>query len=151
MYWSTIRMIGSLVFSAARMSSRTLPSVVSVPARLTFTSRTPVRLVVPAKTSSPVFLSTGSDSPVMFAWLMEPWPVRMRPSAATLSPGRMRMTSPIFSSRAGTSSSPVAVMRRALVGVSLMSDSIELRAPSAVRVSMISPRSMKNATRPASR
>ncbi len=30
-------------------------------------------------------------------------------------------------------------MRRALVGVSLMSDSMEARAPSAVRVSMISP------------
>ena len=31
MYWSTIFMIGSLVFSAARISSRTRPSVVSVP------------------------------------------------------------------------------------------------------------------------
>ncbi len=40
-------------------------------------------------------------------------------------------------------------MRRALVGVSLMSDSMEARAPSAVRVSMISPMSMKNATTPA--
>ena len=41
------------------------------------------------------------------------------------------------------------VMRRALVGVSLISDSIEARAPSAVRVSMISPINMKNATTPA--
>ena len=31
MYWSTIRMIGSFVFSAARISSRTRPSVVSCP------------------------------------------------------------------------------------------------------------------------
>ena len=116
MYWSMIRMMGSLVFSAARISSRTLPSVVSCPARLTRISKTPVKFCVPAKTSSPGFLSTGSDSPVMVAWLNEPWPVTITPSAATLSPGRMRMMSPTASSLAATSSSPLAVMRRALVG-----------------------------------
>ena len=142
-------MIGSLVFSAARISSRTRPSVVSVPARLTLISSTPVRFCVPAKTSSPGFLSAGSDSPVIVAWLNEPWPLRMTPSAATLSPGRMRITSPIARSLAATSSSPCGVMRRALVGVSLMRCSIEARAPSAVRVSMISPISMKKATTPA--
>ena len=46
-----------------------------LPARLTLISRTPVRFCVPAKTSSPGFLSTGNDSPVMVAWLNEPWPV----------------------------------------------------------------------------
>ena len=40
-------------------------------------------------------------------------------------------------------------MRRAFVGVSLMSDSMDWRAPSAVRLSMISPVSMKKATTPA--
>ena len=40
-------------------------------------------------------------------------------------------------------------VRRAFVGVSLIKDSIEARAPSAVRVSMISPKSIKNATTPA--
>jgi len=51
---------------------------------------------------------------------------------------------------AGTSSSDLsALIRRAFVGVSLMSDSIELRAPSAVCVSMSSPSNMKKATTPA--
>ena len=69
-------------------------------------------------------------------------------SKASMGP---RMTSPMASWLAGTSSSDLsALMRRALVGVSLMSDSMEARAPSAVRVSMISPMSMKNATTPAS-
>jgi hypothetical protein len=40
-------------------------------------------------------------------------------------------------------------MRRALGGVNLMSDSMEARAPSAVRVSMICPISMKKAMMPA--
>jgi len=39
MYWSTIFWIGSLVFSAAMISSRTRPSVVSSPARLTLISK----------------------------------------------------------------------------------------------------------------
>src|ERR1043166_9415462 len=46
MYWSTIFMMGSFVFSAARISSRTRPSVVSWPARVTLISRTPVRFCV---------------------------------------------------------------------------------------------------------
>ena len=37
----------------------------------------------------------------MVAWLNEPWPVTITPSAATLSPGRMRMTSPTASSLRG--------------------------------------------------
>ena len=86
----------------------------------------------------------------MVASLNEPWPLTMTPSAATLSPGRMRMTSPTASSLAATSSSPPSFsMRRAFVGVSLMSDSMDWRAPSAVRLSMISPVSMKKATTPA--
>ena len=149
MYWSMIRMMGSLVCSAARIRSRTRPKVVSSPARVTSTSSTPVRLVVPANTSSPVALSTGSDSPVMLAWLMEPWPLRILPSAATLSPGRIRITSPTFRSDAVTSSSPSPTIRRALVGVILTSDAMEARAPAAVRVSISSPSNMKNATMPA--
>src|ERR1041384_1989230 len=62
MYWSTMRMMGRRVFSAAMMSSRTRPSVVSVPARLTLISRTPVRFWVPAKNSSPAFLSAGNGA-----------------------------------------------------------------------------------------
>jgi hypothetical protein len=60
------------------------------------------------------------------------------------------MTSPMAKSLVSTSSSPVAVTRRALGGVSLMSDSMEARAPSAVRVSMICPINMKKAMTPAS-
>jgi hypothetical protein len=59
------------------------------------------------------------------------------------------MTSPTAKSLAATSSSPLGVIRRALVGVSLISDSIESRARVAVCVSIISPVSMKNATNPA--
>src|SRR5213080_2930127 len=50
----------------------------------------------------------------MLAWLNEPCPLTIRPSAATLSPGRMRMMSPTASSFAETSSScPPARRRRA--------------------------------------
>src|SRR5437016_5669578 len=127
MYWSTIFMIGSFVFSAARINSRTRPRVVSWPARGTLISSTPVRFCVPANTSSPGFLSTGSDSPVILAWLNEPCPLMMTPSAATLSPGRMRITSPTANSFAATSSSsPRAVVRRALVGGGLVAADLRL-------------------------
>ena len=59
------------------------------------------------------------------------------------------MTSPIFNSDAGTSSSSLPMIRRALLGVSLTRDAIDARAPAAVRVSINSPSNMKNATIPA--
>ena len=46
-YLSISRMIGALVCSACRINFCTRPSVVSRPARVTRTSSTPVRLVVP--------------------------------------------------------------------------------------------------------
>ena len=44
-------------------------SVVSRRSRVTRTSSAPRPLIVPANTSSPGALSTGSDSPVTGAWL----------------------------------------------------------------------------------
>ena len=75
MYRSMIRMMGIFVCSAWMIRDWTLPSVVSLPALVTRMSRTPVRLLVPAKTCMPGTLSTGSDSPVIVASFTE-----LRPS-----------------------------------------------------------------------
>ncbi len=150
MYRSIIRIIGIFVCSASIISSCTLPSVVSLPAFVTVISSAPVRLFVPAKTCIPGTLSTGSDSPVIVASFTELKPFRTSPSAGILSPGRTRTQLP--GARALTSISrsvPSGATRLALVGVNFISDSIEALAPSAVRVSMSSLRSIKKATMPA--
>ncbi len=139
------------VRSASRIMSFTRPSVVSSPALVTSMSIEPVRLIVPPNASSPTPLSTGSDSPVMFAWLMVELPVTMRPSAGMLSPGRTRTMSPGRSSLASTSTSPSSVTFCGGVGVMRMSASIEAFAPRAVRSSMSIEMSMMKAIAPDSK
>ena len=62
-------------------------SVVSSPIAVTRTSRAPVPLTVPAKTRSPAARGTGSDSPVIGAWLTSLAPATTSPSSAMRSPG----------------------------------------------------------------
>jgi len=132
--------------SAWRMSCLTRPSVVSSPARVTSTSTEPVRLCVPAKTSSPGILSAGMDSPVMVASLMVVCPLIMRPSAGTRSPGLRRTRWPGRSSETSTTS---PLTSSALFGWNCMSLSTDSLAPTAVCSSMRLASNMKNATIPA--
>ena len=69
-------------------------SVVSRRSRVTRTSSAPRPLMVPANTSSPGALSTGSDSPVTGAWLTALAPATTSPSSGTFSPGLTTMTAP---------------------------------------------------------
>jgi len=142
--------MGSFDISACRIILRTRPSVVSRPARVTSISSVPDSFSVPAKTWSPLVFSTGSDSPVMVAWFTTASPLRTVPSAAILSPGRTRMRSPgerLCASR--SSSVPSGKITCARVGVRRTSDSTARSAPRAVRRSISSAASIRNASRPA--
>ena len=150
MYWSTIFMIGSLVFSAARISSRTRPSVVSVPGAADFDFQNAGQILRAGKNFvAGLFVRrqrfAGDGGLVERALAAHDDAVRRHVVAGAdaddVADGEFVGGDFLFRL--------VGVIRRALVGVSLMSDSMEARAPSAVRVSMISPMSMKNATTPA--
>ncbi len=69
-------------------------SVVSRRNCVTRTSRAPRPLMLPANTSSPGPLSTGSDSPVTGAWLTALTPSMTTPSSGSFSPGFTMMTEP---------------------------------------------------------
>ena len=62
-------------------------SVESARRRVTATVSAPWPLMVPANTSSPSVFSTGSDSPVIGAWLTSERPFLTMPSSAIFSPG----------------------------------------------------------------
>jgi len=76
--------------------------VLSAARRVTRTSSAPAPLIVPAKTSSPAALSTGTLSPVTGAWLTAELPPRMTPSIGMRSPGAIRIVSPTARSPTGT-------------------------------------------------
>ena len=48
----------------------------------------PYKFIVPLNTSSPVLLSTGRDSPVKAAWLIDELPSMIIPSQGIISPGK---------------------------------------------------------------
>lgn len=90
---------------------------VSAAGRVTRTPRLPVPFTVPANTSSPGFLSTGRDSPVMVAWSTSLAPWTTTPSPPMRSPGRTTSTSPTSSTAVATdSSAPWSVIRVAVSG-----------------------------------
>ena len=122
-----------------------------MPALVTSMSNMPVMLFVPPNTSSPTDLSTGSDSPVIFAWLMADSPEMILPSAGMLSPGRTRTRSPGCNVLAATSTSPLSVILCAFSGVKCINEAIAARAPRALRDSINSTMIMKKAINPASR
>ena len=60
--------VGAFCSCASATNRMIRASVVSPVALVTSISSEPSPLIVPAKTSSPGFLSTGTDSPVIGAW-----------------------------------------------------------------------------------
>ena len=114
-------------------------------------SKAPNWFTVPLETSSPGPLSTGRDSPVITAWLMEVWPLVMIPSTGTVSPGRTWSRSPTWTSSAGTTFSPAGESTRAVRGVRWTSFSIPARALATVRSSSRPPSCMMKATSPAAK
>ena len=114
-------------------------------------SKAPNWLTVPLDTSSPTVLSTGRDSPVMTAWLMEVCPDRMTPSTGTPSPGSTRMTSPTCTCSAGMTRSAPSFSTRAVWGVRWTSFSMPARALATVSSSSSAPSCMMKATSPAAK
>ena len=113
--------------------------------------KAPNWLTVPLATSSPTPLSTGRDSPVITAWLMEVWPLVMTPSTGMVSPGSTRSCWPTRTSSAGTISSPLSPTTRAVRGVRWTSRSMPARALATVRSSNKAPSCMIKATSPAAK
>ena len=85
-------------------------SVVSSRRRVTATTRAPCPLMVPANTSSPGAFSTGTDSPVIGAWLTSDRPSRTVPSSAKRSPGRTCIIWPGSTRSSGTQPFDAAVL-----------------------------------------
>lgn len=77
----------------------------SADGRCTWASSAPAPLTVPAYTSSPGCLATGSGSPVMLAWSTSLAPSTTTASAPIRSPGRTRITCPTTRSAAAMVSS----------------------------------------------
>ncbi|KKL46109.1 hypothetical protein LCGC14_2348830, partial [marine sediment metagenome] len=93
------------------------------------TSSAPSPLIVPAKTSSPGALNTGTLSPVIGAWFISLSPVTTRPSSGILSPERTMICAPTGTSPAGTSrSEPSSSLMRAVGGASSMRAATARRA-----------------------
>ena len=86
--------MGARFDSASSTRAAMRPSVVSSPTLAVRISRTPSSFIVPAKTSLPLSLGTGIDSPVIGAWLTEAWPVTTSPSTGMASPERTSTRSP---------------------------------------------------------
>ncbi|GAA1550157.1 hypothetical protein GCM10009678_36360 [Actinomadura kijaniata] len=109
--------VGALVSDASATMATIRAMTVSDGSRSTRTRSAPVPFRVPANTSSPARLSTGSGSPVMVAWSTSLAPSSTRPSAPTRSPGRTRTVSPTRSRSVGTvSSAPSPDSRVAVAG-----------------------------------
>lgn len=109
--------VGALVPEASSTIFTIRAITESAGSRSTRTRRAPVPFTVPANTSSPGRLVTGSGSPVMVAWSMSLAPSRTCPSAPTRSPGRTRIMSPTARRPVSTLSSvPSARSRVAVVG-----------------------------------
>ena len=123
----------------------------SSPTRAASISKEPNWSTVPLNTSSPGPLSTGRDSPVITAWLTEVCPARTTPSTGMVSPGSTRSRSPTATASAGMLSSPAAVTRRAVRGVSRTSFSMPARALATVRSSSREPSCMMKAISPAAK
>ncbi len=107
----------ALVADASSTIATMRATAVSDAARSTRTRSAPVPLRVPANTSSPGILATGSGSPVIVAWSTSLAPSRTWPSAPTRSPGRPSPTSPMRRLAASTTSSaPSSLSRTAWAG-----------------------------------
>ena len=148
---SAMRCIGACFSSASCTMRMSLCRELEAPASFTSTSTEPKQLSVPQKTSSPTFLSTGRDSPVMTDWSIDVSPLTIRPSTGILSPGRMRSTSPRTISSMATISSAPPLMRRPCVGESERRFFKPFFARSVIASSRSAPSAMMKATSPAAK
>ena len=123
----------------------------SSPTLVASISKAPNWFTVPLETVSPTVLSTGRDSPVITAWLMEVCPERITPSTGTPSPGSTRSWSPICTCSAGRISSLPFRRTRAVWGVRWTSFSMPARARATVSSSSNPPSCMMKATSPAAK
>ena len=94
-------------------------SVVSCAALVVAISSAPSPLIVPANTSDPSVIVTGTLSPVIGAWFTSLAPATTRPSSGILSPGRTMTCVPTGTSATGSSrSAPSGYFTRAIGGAS---------------------------------
>ena len=87
------------------ISSKILDTVDSPKAFVVLTFKTPVMLMQPLMTSSPVITSRGRLSPVSAAVLSVDAPSMITPSSGTFSPGWATITEPTATSSGSTFSS----------------------------------------------
>ncbi len=100
-------------------------------------------MIVAPMTSSPTFLSTGIDSPVIMDSSTDEYPSAIVPSTGSLSPGFTTMRSPTLTRSTGISSSLPSRTTRAVRGARSMSFRIaSLARPFAIS-SKYSPSSMR--------
>lgn len=125
----------SWVRALLALASATIAAIramtVSAAGRVTRRRSVPVPLTVPAKTSSPGFLSAGSGSPVMCAWSTSLAPSITTPSPPIRSPGRTIRTSPTSRTAVSTCSSALDSVSRVAVSGAMSSSP---RTESSVRL-----------------
>ena len=122
-------------------------SVVSSAALVLSTSSAPSPLMVPANTSPPGSLATGTLSPVIGAWSTALVPTTTRPSSAMRSPGRTMKRVPTGAAAAAISrSSPAADRARTVGGVRSSSAEIARRALPMLQLSSVSDKANRKAT-----
>ena len=124
-----------------------LPKTVSPPSFSVWTSITPLSFKVPTNTSSPTFLSTGIDSPVMEASFMAALPFVMTPSTAIFSPVWTWIMSPFLTFLMETSTNCPSTSLRHLCGTSFTSSATAFCVFIMVMSSRTSPMIIMNATR----
>ena len=122
-------------------------SVLSPAGLVTRTVSEPSPLMVPAKTVDPVVFSTGTDSPVMGAWLTLEAPATTSPSKGMRAPLRTRIRSSTRTSAAAVSSVlPSSFNFTAVVGASSSSEATARLARVTLQVSSSSAKAKRKTT-----
>ena len=116
------RSAGARLPCAASTSDATRDSVESSAGREVLATSAPVVFSVPAKSSSPACLSTGTDSPVIGAWSTLDVPDSTVASSGIRSPGRIAIRAPTSTVSTSTSRSPPSTITRARAGARSISD-----------------------------
>ena len=116
--------IGAFLESASFTSLIILFNELSCDVFVAFISKVEYWFIVPLNTSSPTYLSTGSDSPFIIDSSIEPWPFIITPSTGIVSPAITLTISPISISSAFIIISLLSLIILACFGVSFTRISI---------------------------
>ena len=144
---STQRSVAERLLCASATMRVTWAKVVSWAGLVFSISSAPSPLTVPANTSAPGDLATGTLSPVMGAWLTLLSPARTRPSSGTRSPGWTTNTAPTATSSGAVSTSrPSAPFTRTVGGARSIRAAMARRARPALQLSSASERANRNET-----